>query len=102
MAPRFRAALLVGRQLTAEFEARDAQARLIAEYGNVAAEDADTIVALGGDGLMLQTLHQLDHTLGACGGQHVVERGETRAHRPWSEKGSARPIMGLKIGVVWC
>lgn len=26
MAPRFRAALLVGRQLTAEFEARDAQA----------------------------------------------------------------------------
>jgi len=34
--------------------ARDALAR---RYGNVAPGDADVIVALGGDGLMLQTLH---------------------------------------------
>jgi NAD+ kinase len=35
--------------------ARDA---LIARYGNADAQEADIIVALGGDGLMLQTLHR--------------------------------------------
>ncbi len=35
-------------------EARD---RLAARYGNVPIEEADVIVALGGDGFMLQTLH---------------------------------------------
>ena len=38
-------------------EARDAYARLSALYGNVEPAQADVIVALGGDGLMLQTLH---------------------------------------------
>ncbi len=32
--------------------------RLAASYGNCAPEQADVIVALGGDGLMLQTLHE--------------------------------------------
>ena len=32
--------------------------QLAARYGTVAPEDADVIVALGGDGLMLQTLHR--------------------------------------------
>ncbi|MGE3149623.1 MAG: NAD kinase, partial [Pseudorhodoplanes sp.] len=39
-------------------EAQDALTRLESRYGNVAADRADVIVALGGDGLMLQTLHQ--------------------------------------------
>lgn len=39
-------------------EADAARERLIARYGAVAEEDADVIVALGGDGLMLQTLHR--------------------------------------------
>jgi NAD+ kinase len=39
-------------------EAQDAKAKLAAAYGNVAADDADVIVALGGDGFMLQTLHR--------------------------------------------
>ena len=39
-------------------DARKARARLSAQYGDVAPEDADVIVALGGDGLMLQTLHR--------------------------------------------
>src|SRR4051812_28929555 len=39
-------------------EAQDALARLQKGYGNVAPESADVIVALGGDGLMLQTLHR--------------------------------------------
>ena len=41
-------------------DAPDAQAALGAletRYGNVAAETAEVIVALGGDGFMLQTLH---------------------------------------------
>ncbi len=39
-------------------EARDAYARLSAMYGNAEPAQADAIVALGGDGLMLQTLHK--------------------------------------------
>ncbi len=39
-------------------EARDAYERLRERYGNVEPNDADVIVALGGDGLMLQTLHK--------------------------------------------
>ncbi|WP_300303765.1 NAD kinase [Ferrovibrio sp.] len=38
--------------------AEAARDRLIARYGNVAPEQADVVVALGGDGFMLQTLHQ--------------------------------------------
>lgn len=38
-------------------EARAAFDQLVARYGNAEAKDADVIVALGGDGLMLQTLH---------------------------------------------
>ncbi|GGF85241.1 NAD kinase [Azorhizobium oxalatiphilum] len=39
-------------------EAEAARARLIQRYGAVDVEDADVIVALGGDGLMLQSLHR--------------------------------------------
>ena len=39
-------------------EAQEARARLAKRYGDTAASDADVIVALGGDGLMLQTLHR--------------------------------------------
>lgn len=38
-------------------EAEDALKRMRARYGNTGAEQADVIVALGGDGFMLQTLH---------------------------------------------
>lgn len=38
-------------------EAEQALGRLSARYGNVDPDEADVIVALGGDGLMLQTLH---------------------------------------------
>ena len=40
-------------------EAREARARLVARYGDCPPEEADVIVALGGDGLMLQTLHRM-------------------------------------------
>jgi NAD+ kinase len=39
-------------------EAEAACKKLVRRYGNVAPEQADVIVALGGDGLMLQTLHR--------------------------------------------
>src|SRR5690349_293301 len=42
-------------------EAREALERLVARYGNVPEAQADAIVALGGDGLMLQTLHTHMH-----------------------------------------
>jgi NAD+ kinase len=42
--------------------ARRALNRLVKKHGRVAAEDADVIVALGGDGLMLQTLHRFMST----------------------------------------
>ena len=38
-------------------EAQRALAALSERYGNVDADEADMVVALGGDGLMLQTLH---------------------------------------------
>src|SRR5438552_4806968 len=39
--------------------AERARKRLVARYGDVTPEDADVVVALGGDGFMLQTLHRL-------------------------------------------
>ncbi len=41
--------------------AQTALAALTAEYGNVPVDEADIIVALGGDGFMLQTLHHTQH-----------------------------------------
>jgi NAD+ kinase len=38
-------------------EAQEARERLVARYGNVDPATADAVVALGGDGFMLQTLH---------------------------------------------
>ncbi len=40
-------------------EAEDAHARLAALYGESPVQEADAVVALGGDGLMLKTLHDL-------------------------------------------
>lgn len=41
--------------------AQTALAALKARYGNASLEEADVIVALGGDGFMLQTLHSSQH-----------------------------------------
>src|ERR1700689_4521461 len=39
-------------------EAQQARRRLVRRYGDARPETADVIVALGGDGFMLQTLHR--------------------------------------------
>lgn len=51
-------------------EATEALKRLACRYGNVEPETADVVVALGGDGLMLQTLHQLMATHKPIYGMH--------------------------------
>src|ERR1041385_8987555 len=51
-------------------EAQDARARLAERYGAAAPEEADVIVALGGDGLMLQTLHAFMHSGKPIYGMH--------------------------------
>ena len=43
---------------SAGVEAQAALAQLVGLYGDHEPADADVVVALGGDGLMLQTLHQ--------------------------------------------
>ncbi|TWF56571.1 NAD kinase [Neorhizobium alkalisoli] len=43
-------------------DAQSALEELVGLYGNVPAPEADVIVALGGDGFMLQTLHETIHT----------------------------------------
>src|SRR5690242_20939290 len=40
-------------------EARAAERELVDRYGYHGLADADTVVALGGDGLMLETLHRV-------------------------------------------
>ncbi len=55
-------------------EANAAQAQFTARYGTVDPDTADVVVALGGDGLMLQTLHRF--------------------------MGKNKPIYGMKLGSV--
>ena len=52
-APR-RVAILAGQST----EAQKARAALVARYGSAAEENAEVVVALGGDGFMLETLHR--------------------------------------------
>src|SRR5437899_898930 len=51
-------------------EAQEALAQLCKRYGDAGADIADVIVALGGDGFMLQTLHQFMHTGKPIYGMH--------------------------------
>jgi NAD+ kinase len=51
-------------------EAQQALAQLAERYGNHSPTDADVVVALGGDGLMLQTLHQHMHSGKPIYGMH--------------------------------
>ena len=51
-------------------EAQTAFGQLTRDYGNCDPNEADVVVALGGDGLMLQTLHQHMHTGKPIYGMH--------------------------------
>jgi NAD+ kinase len=47
-------------------EAQEAHVRLAARYGSVPESEADVIVALGGDGFMLETLHTVMSAARRC------------------------------------
>jgi NAD+ kinase len=51
-------------------EAQAARAQLVERYGGTAPDDAEVIVALGGDGFMLQTLHDFMHSGKPIYGMH--------------------------------
>jgi NAD+ kinase len=51
-------------------EAQEARTHLVRRYGDTAPADSDVIVALGGDGLMLQTLHRFMTSGKAIYGMH--------------------------------
>jgi NAD+ kinase len=51
-------------------EAKAARDQLSARYGDLSPDGAEIIVALGGDGLMLQTLHRFMHTGKPIYGMH--------------------------------
>jgi NAD+ kinase len=55
---------------SASEEAQAALTELCNKYGNCAPDDADVVVALGGDGLMLQTLHRYMHSGKPIYGMH--------------------------------
>ncbi|HEX6831235.1 MAG TPA: NAD(+)/NADH kinase, partial [Methyloceanibacter sp.] len=53
--PRFKTIAFVASEMN---EAEQARSELVARYGEASPEQADVIVALGGDGQMLQTMHR--------------------------------------------
>src|ERR1700748_1836801 len=55
---------------SASTEAQEALAQLVASYGTHDPAGADVVVALGGDGLMLQTLHEHMHSGKPIYGMH--------------------------------
>src|SRR5260370_41257495 len=63
-------------------EAREAFERLTARYGNAQADTADVIVALGGDGLMLHTLHRFRPTAKPADRMHPGPRAFYIAAHP--------------------
>ncbi len=77
--------------------AQNAQKQFVARYGDVALEEAEVIVALGGDGFMLQTLHGTMHldvpvygmncgTIGILMNEFVEDDLAQRLHEAQEEK----------------
>src|SRR3546814_2849658 len=90
-------------------EAREAKARLEARYGTARLDEATVIVALGGDGLMLETLHRfIDRGLPIygmnCGtdGFMMNQYGEADPPERRSEAHTTelQPLMRLFYGVI--
>jgi NAD+ kinase len=79
-------------------EADEARQRLVGKYGEVQPEDADCIVALGGDGLMLRTLHRF---MGAGKPIYGMNRGSVGFLMNEYREGSLRKrIAGAKPSIV--
>ncbi|MBK0398379.1 NAD kinase [Limibaculum sp. M0105] len=79
-------------------EAQAAQAALERRYGSVQPEEADVIVALGGDGFMLQTLHA---TMGLEKPVYGMHRGTVGfLMNDYAEEGLPRRLAEAKRAVI--
>jgi NAD+ kinase len=79
-------------------EAEEALERLSAQYGNAEPDEAQVIVALGGDGLMLQTLHRF---LGSSTPIYGMNRGTVGfLMNEYREEGLPERLAGAKINVI--
>lgn len=82
----------------------DAQAsllRLAKLYGNSDPEDADVVVALGGDGLMLQTMHRFMKGTGASKPIYGMHRGSVGfLMNEFREKGLMERLRLAEISIV--
>jgi NAD+ kinase len=79
-------------------EARAACERLAETYGNAEPAQADVIVALGGDGLMLQTLHRLMNSGKPIYGMHRGTVGFLM--NEFSEKGLRERLETAHVNVI--
>ncbi len=79
-------------------EAEESRQRLVAKYGDCPPEEADCIVALGGDGLMLRTLHRF---LGAKKPIYGMNRGSVGfLMNEYRETGLRKRIAAAKPSIV--
>jgi NAD+ kinase len=79
-------------------EAQAALAQLVALYGNHDPADADVVVALGGDGLMLQTLHQQMHSGKPIYGMHRGTVGFLM--NEYSERDLIKRLAAAQVAVI--
>lgn len=79
-------------------EATEALSHLSRLYGNRTPEDADVIVALGGDGLMLQTLHKFMQTGKPIYGMHRGTVGFLM--NEFQEKGLKERLDAAEVAVI--
>jgi NAD+ kinase len=82
-------------------DARKALQRLSHAYGNASPDEADVIVALGGDGLMLQTLHRFMNGKGASKPIYGMHRGSVGfLMNDFREKGLIERLRKATISIV--
>ncbi|MGL4438497.1 MAG: NAD kinase [Bosea sp. (in: a-proteobacteria)] len=82
-------------------DARKALQRLSHTYGNAPPDEADVIVALGGDGLMLQTLHRFMNGKGASKPIYGMHRGSVGfLMNDFREKGLLERLRMAEISIV--
>jgi NAD+ kinase len=79
-------------------EAQDARRRLVAAHGDVPWDEADVVVALGGDGFMLETLHR---NLGARRPIYGMNRGSVGfLMNDYDEKDLPARIAGAEQAII--
>jgi NAD+ kinase len=79
-------------------EANEALERLVERYGNSEPSRADVIVALGGDGLMLQTLHRM---MNAPRPIYGMNRGSVGfLMNEYSDRGLRKRLLNARLSII--